>query len=177
MPSPIAHGSLVFLVRAITARHDGLRLAIGQRPVFLYVAALVTLWAADIDFAVRLLSNRASLEHGGGTHSLAAGVLFGLVFAAVCRLRYGAALPLAPVLAIGIGCALAHPMMDMATWQGGVMLLWPISSERFATIPLFVGARHSQPTAWRLHLVTLGTELLFVVPLWWLMRRFWRRDR
>lgn len=176
MPSPVAHGSAAFLVRAFTARHDRLRRAVSHQPLFFYAATVATLWTADLDFVLRVFSDHPGFQHGGATHSLCAGVLFGVVFAIACRLRYGAVLPLAPVLAIGIGCAWTHTLMDMATWRGGVMLLWPLSDQEYATIPLFFGARHSQLTAWRLHLVTLATELLFVLPLWWLTKRSWRRD-
>ena len=116
------------------------------------------------------------MRHGVATHSLAGGVLFGVLFTVACRLRYGAGLPLAPVLGIGVGCAWMHALMDIATAGGGVALLWPFSDDRYRIVPLFFGARHSQPTAWRLHLVTLLTELLFVIPLWWVTRRFWKRE-
>jgi membrane-bound metal-dependent hydrolase YbcI (DUF457 family) len=174
MPSPVAHGSLVFLVRAFAARHQAVRRAVGARPLFLSAAALAALWAPDIDFGLRLLSANLAFAHGGATHSLAAGVVFGLIVAAACRWWYGRRLPLLPVLAVGTACAWAHALMDMATAGDGVMLLWPMSEQQFTTIPVFVGARHSQPLAWRLHLVTLFTELLFVVPIWWAARRLSR---
>jgi hypothetical protein len=37
-------------------------------------------------------------------------------------------------------------------------------------VTLFFGARHSQPFAWKLHLITLSTELIFVAAIWWLTR-------
>jgi membrane-bound metal-dependent hydrolase YbcI (DUF457 family) len=110
------------------------------------------------------------LRHGGATHSLCAGLLLGLLFAVVCRIRYGPSLPFGAALYIGIGCAWSHVLMDMATWGGGVMLLWPFSEERYAVMPLFYGARHSQLHAWRLHLITLTTELLFAGAIWMIAR-------
>ena len=162
---------MVFVVRVFAARHGRLRDAVTARPVFLYSAALAALWAPDVDFGLRLVSDASAWQHGGATHSLAAGLVIGLAMAAACRMHYGRALPLMPVLGVGIACAWAHAAMDMATVGDGVMLLWPFSTEQFATMPLFFGARHSQPTAWRLHLVTLVTELLFVIPVWWAARR------
>ena len=170
MPSPIAHSCLVLVARALTERHGGLRCVLDGRSVFFYITVVATLCAPDIDFLVRALSDHPSLVHGGATHSLCVGVLFGCLFAVVCRIRYGPELPVAPVLGIGIGCAWAHALMDIATWGSGAMLLWPFSGEKYTTLPLFFGARHSQPTAWNLHLITLTTELLFVVLVWRLTR-------
>jgi membrane-bound metal-dependent hydrolase YbcI (DUF457 family) len=176
MPSPIAHASLILVVRAFAERHQKLRRALGGRPGFFYIGAVALLWAPDIDFVIRALYDRPGLEHGGVTHSLVLTALFGVVFAAACRVRYGPRLPAASVLAVGVGCAWTHVLMDATTWgSSGVMLLWPFSGERYTAVPLFFGARHSQPTAWSLHLITLASELLFVAVLWYLLRRSWRR--
>jgi membrane-bound metal-dependent hydrolase YbcI (DUF457 family) len=177
MPSPIAHAALALVVRAFADRTSRLQRAIGSRPAFFYPAVVAALWAPDIDFLIRVFFEHPSLRHGAATHSLVFAAVFGGIFAAACCLRYGPALPMAPVLGIGVACAMAHAFMDMATWGGGVMLLWPFSMERFSTaVPFFYGARHSQPTAWGLHLVTLATELPFVLLLWMVARRYWQRD-
>ena len=175
MPSPIAHASPLLVVRVFVQRHEGLARVLAGRAAFFYMAAMVVLWAPDIDFLIRAFVDHPSLQHGGVTHSLFVTAFSGVVFAVVCRVRYGARLPTAPVLAIGVGCAWAHVLMDMATRGSGVMLLWPFSGERFGTVPLFFGARHSEPAAWRLHLITLASELLFVAVLWYLVRSSWQR--
>lgn len=172
MPSPVAHGSLVLVVSALVGRHDRLRQAVADAPAFFYLAALAALWAPDVDFLLRLLIDDPALRHGGATHSLAIGVAVGVVFTGACRARYGAAFPTTLGFGIGAACAWAHALMDMATWGSGVMLLWPFSVDRYRTVPLFFGARHSQPGAWELHLVTLLTELLFIAALWWVVRHF-----
>jgi LexA-binding, inner membrane-associated putative hydrolase len=176
MPSPLAHGSLVLVVRAAAERHDSLRRALAGGAVFFYVATIFTLWAPDIDFLLRALFHGRAVAHGAATHSFAIGVVFGVAFAVVCRIRYGAVFPLAFGCVIGVGCAWAHVLMDMATVGNGVMLLWPFSMERFKTVPLFFGARHTHPEAWDLHLITLTTELMFVIPVWWVTRRWSRRE-
>jgi membrane-bound metal-dependent hydrolase YbcI (DUF457 family) len=166
---------MALLARVAAERHVALRRTIGARPAFFYAAAVVTLWAADIDFLLREVVDSPLVRHGGATHSLVVGVLFGVLFTSACRLWYGAALPLLPVLGIGVGCAWAHPLMDMATHGGGAMVWWPFSAERHsAPFPVFYGARHSQPMAVDLHALTLVTELLFVAPLWWVSERLRR---
>jgi hypothetical protein len=171
MPSPLAHGSLVLVARVLVSRHAQLMDVVGPRPLFFYLAVLAALWAPDVDFLLRMLHDHPALRHGHATHSLVAGLLLGGLFTVACRLWYGARLPVLPVLGIGIGCVWAHAVMDMVTWGGGVALLWPVVEERFRLVPLFFGARHSQPAAWHLHTMTFLTELFFVVPLWWLTRR------
>jgi len=175
MPSPIAHSGIVMIVRAVVARHGALRRAIRTHPAFFYAAAVGTLLIPDVDFLLRAVFAQPVLRHGGATHSLLVGVLFGLLFAMLCRARYGATFPAAVGALIGIGCAWSHAVIDMATWGRGVLLLWPFSFERYSTVTLFFGARHSLLFAWKLHLITLSTELLFVTALWGLTRGFWRR--
>jgi hypothetical protein len=164
------------VLRTVVERHAGLARALGGRRAFFYIAAMVVLWAPDVDFVIRAFVDHPSLQHGGVTHSLFVTAFSGVVFAAACRIKYGPRLPGACILAVGVGCAWAHVLMDATTWgSSGVMLLWPFSGERYTAVPLFFGARHSQPAAWRLHLITLASELLFVAVLWYLLRRSWRR--
>jgi hypothetical protein len=178
MPSPVAHGSLILVVRALAGRHTGLRQAIDSRSLFFYVAALVILWAPDIDFLLRLfVPGRGVWGHGGATHSLVSGLLFGFLFAVACRMYYGPAIPMVAASIVGTACAWSHALMDMATYGRGVSLLWPFLDERFTTVTLFFGARHSQPTAWRLHLITLASELLTIAAVWLLLQFAARRRR
>ena len=58
------------------------------------------------------------------------------------------------------------------------MLLWPFSYERIALpFPLFFGAEHSQPLAWKLHLITLANDLGFAVVVWIVARWLTKRRR
>ena len=153
------------------ARHQTMAGLLADGPRFFYVAVLAALWIPDADFIVRMLVGHPAARHGGATHSLAAGILFGALFALACRRRYGSAVSTRLLWVLGTLCSWAHALMDMATWGNGVMLLWPFSLERLRVVPLFFGARHSELMNWRLHLITLTTELLFIVPIWWLSRR------
>lgn len=175
MPSPLAHGSLVVLVRAVALRHARLHRSLPERPRFLLAAALAALWAPDLDFALRVVSDHPLLAHGGATHSLAGGACIGVLFACACCVFYGRSVPFVPLLCIGVACGWSHSLMDLATWGGrGVMILWPFTDERFSTWPLFFGAHRSEPWAWHLHFATLLTELLFGAVVWHVARRLSR---
>jgi LexA-binding, inner membrane-associated putative hydrolase len=171
MPSPIAHSAVALTARALIVRHDTLRRAVAARPRFFYGAVVATLLAPDVDFLLGEVFHDPALWHGGATHSLVGGVLFGLMFLLACRIWYGATFPKVAGLLVGTACAWSHALMDMATWGRGVRILWPFSLERHTTVTLFFGAHHSQPLAWKLHLITLVTESLFVIVLWWFTRR------
>ena len=167
MPSPLAHGSMVLLARAWAARSEELDLALCKHPRFFVAATIGLLCAPDLDFALRLLIDHPLLAHGGATHSLVAGVGFALVFVGTCRWIIGKSLSLAPMLAVGLCCSWSHSLMDSATWGGkGIMILWPFTTDRFLTLPVFFGVHHSEPTAWKLHLVTIVSEFLFVALVW-----------
>jgi len=162
---------MIFVTRLVVERHARLRRVLTERSTFFYSAGIITLCLPDIDFVIRFFY--PGFEHGGPTHSLGLGVLFGALFTMVCRIRY-TNLPFVPSLVVGIGSAWVHLLMDVVTWGRGVMLCWPVSLTRYATgIPIFFGAHHSHPTAWKLHLITLTTELAYVFVLWRLLRRFW----
>src|SRR5262245_17162979 len=117
-------------------------------------------------FLSRLRTRRTHTQFG------AWGSIGGLVTVGL-RIRYSN-FPFGPRLGVGIGSGWGHLLMDVVTWGRGVMLCWPVSLTRYATgIPIFFGAHHSHPTAWKLHLITLTTELAYVFVLWRLLRRFW----
>lgn len=138
---------------------------------------LVALLAADVDFALKLLPDAPLNDHGTVVHSLLAAVVAGLLFAAVGR--WLVRLPMSLwTLAMAGGLAYAsHLAMDAMTRGRGIMLLWPFTEQRYSTpVWIFFGAEHSQLLAWRLHLITLSTELVFAL-LVWLVARWWLLGR
>lgn len=69
-------------------------------------------------------------------------------------------------------CYMGHVFLDYLTLGRGVMLLWPFSLERFSPpFPLFYGVRWSDGLLSAKHLVTLVTELAFLLILWLALRR------
>lgn len=175
MPSPLAHGSLVLLARPLLGPERTDRLTRHQRWA-LYGMVVFALWAPDLDFLFLLLPEHPLLGHGKITHSLAAALLFTPLFVWICRGVWRIDLSMRTLAMLGFACYLSHIVMDYFTAGGGVMFAWPSSTERFASpVPLFFGAEHSQLLAWRLHLITLVTELAFVAVVWgvaiWIAQR------
>lgn len=160
MPSPLAHGSLLLLARPAAGRASG-------APTGRWANALLTLsllgalWAPDGDILLDpLLGNPPFTLHGGPVHSLSLGLVFGVVFAAWCRLFTG--ISWARLWVLGAAAWWSHVLMDAATHGRGVMLLWPFSWERMALpFQLFVGLHHSDWSRWDLHLRTLANESIF----------------
>ena len=87
-----------------------------------------------------------------------------------------------PALILTFVCYEVHVFMDFLTVGRGVMLLWPLTTERFAPpFHLFFGLRWSHGLSSPHHLVTIVTELLFAVALYislrWLLRSRDLRNR
>lgn len=174
MPSPIAHGSLAFLAWPALRGHDPAALPLWRRAALL-VLLVGALGAPDLDILIDpLLGNRWFANHGGPTHSLAAGVAFAFLFTAAARILVPA--PLLRLWLVGLLAYWSHIVLDACTFGRGVMMLWPFTGERFATpIPLFVGVRHSDWGDWPGHLITLSTESAFAVLVWLIAARTRRR--
>jgi len=149
---------------------------VGRRDrVAFYGLLLTALWLPDVDLALRIALGRSVIDHGTITHSIPALALFATLFAVIakrlCAIRFGAR----GWWLIGATAYGSHLIMDTLTEGRGVMLLWPLWPQRIASPwPVFWGAHHSQPYAWHLHAVTLGTELVFVA-LVWLIAWAWAR--
>jgi membrane-bound metal-dependent hydrolase YbcI (DUF457 family) len=119
---PVAHGLLgASLVAAVLPRVNPRRYALSL------AAGALLANAADLDFGlVFALHSRA--WHRGFTHSLAFALVVGLVFfVSLGRTRARRA------TAYGLAYA-SHAVLDFATTKfgGGVELLWPFTSGRFA---------------------------------------------
>lgn len=160
MPSPLAHGSLLLLAWPPASRARGAPHARLPRAL-LALSILGALWAPDGDILLDpLLGNAPFTLHGGPVHSLLLGLLFGVVFAAWCKLF--TSLSWMRLWLIGTAAWWSHVLMDAATHGRGVMLLWPFSADRLRLpTPLFVGLHHSDWSRWDLHLLTLANELVF----------------
>lgn len=166
MPSPLAHCSLAIV--AWPSLHAAA--APRWRRWTLLALLLGALIAPDADILLDpILGRPLFATHGGPMHSLAAGVLFAPVFVLAARLIVTA--PALRLAVIGLLAYWSHVLLDACTLGRGVMVLWPLSSERFAMpVPLFFGVRHGDWGAWRLHGITLGTEAIFAGAVWLAMR-------
>jgi len=180
VPSPIAHCSLALALWPPLRRRLG-PVAPWRRGV-LMLGLLAALVAPDLDILADPLLGRAWFEsHGGALHSLAAGVVFGVVFALACRLIVP--LRLRDLWLAGTAAYCSHVVLDACTRGRGVALLWPLWPERIALpVPLFIGVHHGPDELgrWDLHAAMVASELAFAALVWlavrWMRRRAESRD-
>ena len=165
MPLPVAHALVgASIVAAIRARPTSFR-----RPAALLAGALLAN-APDLDFfLVFALHSRA--WHRGFTHSLVFAACVSLLFV-FCLGRRRAR----DTTAYGLAFA-SHGILDFLTTRagGGVELLWPFSSERFALAWAGLSELPSRLPPLAI-LKWLAVEFLIFTPLL-LLIRYWRRPR
>lgn len=172
MPSPIAHAA-VGAALAGSFRRGPLagHLFAARIPVALVLSVGFSL-LPDVDAAVGILLGNLGKFH----NNLAGSPVFATLVAAVSagiawlvRKELGR-----PVFQLSFVCYQLHVLMDFFTVGRGVMLAWPLSTERFAPpFPLFFGLRWSHGLFSESHWITLGSELAFAVLLF-LGLRVWR---
>lgn len=159
MPSPIAHGSLVFVADALLGQDKPRDI---RKPI-IWAMLLFASVAPDFDIALNWISSGEPFAgHGSYSHSLLLAPLFGVLFVCAMKIVWREAKP-GRVFAIGTGLYAAHVLMDLVTHDSrGVALLWPIIPDRIASpIGIFTGVNHSDWSRFDLHLITLITETLF----------------
>jgi inner membrane protein len=132
MALPIAHAAAGYLVHRAERRFPG-----GDRPSiegWRRVAVLMLIGnLPDMDFVVGFVIGRPGLLHRGVSHTVLAGVLFGVAAGAFMRWRWRERFASA---ALVFGAAyLSHLVIDYFTIDSrppaGAQFLWPFSSEYF----------------------------------------------
>jgi membrane-bound metal-dependent hydrolase YbcI (DUF457 family) len=170
MPSPIIHSATGYLIyrlakdRLPSVEKNGARLV----PVLLVTSLLFSL-LPDFDALPGLLAGDMGRFHNHWTHSLVVGLGLAMLGASLIRWRYNSGF-LIPFLVAFSSYAL-HVVMDYFTYDSrGVMFVWPFSSDRFASdFILFYGVRWSEGWLAVEHLMTLATELIFVMAIYGLV--------
>ena len=116
----------------------------------------------DLDFLAGVLFRDPGGFHNEGTHSLVVGLVFSLALGVV--LAWKPTLGFVRGFLITLASYEMHVVMDFFTYGGrGVMLFWPLSASRFQSpVLLFYGVRWSEGLFTFQHVITLGTELVFV---------------
>ena len=173
MPSPVAHAAVGALIsEAWPADERPPRRIGGVVPVTLAACVGLSL-VPDLDAAVGMMLGDLGRYHNNLAGSPAFGLLVALAVGGLVRLVEPSAARRAFLLTLV--CYQAHVFMDYLTVGRGVMLLWPFQTERYAPpIHVFYGLRWSDGFLSPHHLVTLLSELVFVVLLVGTMRWFRR---
>jgi inner membrane protein len=132
----------------------------------------------DIDGVFGILAGDFGRFHNNGTHSLVLGFAIAfLVAGAIWIKQRSGFISWFTITFLSYG---SHVLLDFFTYGGrGVMLLWPFTSQRFeSSVKLFYGVRWSEGFLAVEHLVTLTTELLFVLLVITILQiTRWNRDR
>ena len=160
MPSPIAHmaaGAAIYRLRfggGTSTRSDRV----------LLITCVGLALVPDLDAAVGILAGDIGRYHNNFAGSPAFGALVALAAGALTwvvrrQLTW-------MTMSLVFISYQTHVFMDFLTISRGTMLLWPFSTERISPpVHLFYGFRWSHGLVDELHLVTLVTELVFVVSL------------
>lgn len=175
MPSPVGHSLMGFIIY---------RAAVGSTTSVdwrLLSGCLFAANAADLDFLAGLLVGEGAKFHHGPSHSISFGLLFGVVSSLFLSRRLYAFL-------LSSGLYLSHVVLDYLVQDPspplGVPLFWPFSNDyymaSFAFFPRFDYAVTTFPefltATFTLHnLVTMSTEILFLLPVLFLVS-FWKRS-
>jgi inner membrane protein len=163
MPSPLAHISVGYAIYKI---FQG-RLTEAERakawlvPVLLLVTVVLSM-LPDVDSILGLVMGDLGRYHNNGTHSLVVGLFLSMLFAGVVHRRFKYSFVTWFIVAL-----LAyemHVVLDFFTIGRGVMLFWPLSSNRYSSpILLFYGLHWSDGVLSMRHLWTLLTEMIFFI--------------
>jgi len=177
MPSPIAHCSMVALIRPLHER-GLLPGALMRHRRALLALMLFGCVMPDIDFAIAMVAPGTPLGmHGYGMHSVFSTAALSLVLALGWQLLFRGGF--FAVLLLCIAASWSHLFFDAMTYRSrGIGVLWPLIDERMR-LPwdAFYGVRHDQPLAWREHLVTVVSETAFFMIVWFGTLRLTRSTR
>jgi hypothetical protein len=144
-----------------------------KRPRSFHILVIVTFFFSllpDFDSLIGILVGDMARYHNNETHSLIVGFLLALAIGGAVWLK--TRLNFLEWFLIIFLCYNMHVISDFFTYDTrGVMLFWPLSVERYASpIDLFYGVRWSDGWISVHHLWTLGTESLFALGVFFLLR-------
>jgi membrane-bound metal-dependent hydrolase YbcI (DUF457 family) len=167
LPSPIIHTATGYLVYRL-AKGRLTPGSPGSAKPALPLLGISLLFAVlpDFDAVPGLLWGDLERFHNQWTHSLAAGL--GLAIAAASLLRWWVRSDFLLSFLAAFASYTLHVGMDFFTYDTrGVMVFWPFSSGRYASdLVLFYGVRWDRGWLAPEHLITLATELAFLLAAW-----------
>jgi inner membrane protein len=180
MPSPLAHMAAGYVIYRLSrpSQPRAIETSFGSISAALLLVAAISV-LPDVDSVVGIVSGDFGRFHNNVTHSLLAGLVVASGVGFLAARKRWSRFWLWFVVAL-VGYEL-HVVMDALTVGRGVMIFWPLSTERFLSpIPLFYGLHWSDGfLSWR-HLVTLVSEAAFaaiLILLTQLATTFWLRQR
>lgn len=171
MPSPLAHGATGYVIYRILRSRLGGQASrkIGTLSLSLTVAVGLSL-IPDLDSVFGILVGDLSQYHNNLTHSLILGFIIALSIGGLAWLKQRSGF--VTWFTLSLMSYGMHVIMDYFTLSRGVMLFWPFSSSRYSSpVTLFYGVRWSEGWISLRHLWTIGTELVFIVVILFLVHR------
>jgi len=171
MPSPISHiAAGIIIYRSLPEKkRQKYRIKIFHYPLLAIIILGVSL-LPDMDAVIGILTGDMGSYHNQATHSIFTGIAVAIILGAVMRWWLkGSYLFWAGLLFASYA---THLLMDMLTHGRGIMLLWPLTDQRFLSpILLFYGLRWSHGVWSLTHIWTVVSELAFWGIVFWLARR------
>lgn len=161
MPSPIAHIATGYLISRI-ARRSASRQEDRSNSLVLTVASISLSLLPDIDLVASVLFQDFRQFHNNITHSIFFGVAVALVIAVLALLlKRSDALRW---FLIAFACYEVHLLMDFFCMGRGLMLAWPVTTQRYqSSVKLFYGFHWSEGIISVSHVWTLINEAVFVL--------------
>lgn len=162
MPSPIAHLGVGYAIY----RYHKHRLLHDQRRIWKFPLQLVMViglsMVPDLDMIPAIIFRDMKAYHNNISHSLLMAIPVAFLIAGIFQRIYKSNFWLWFVICL-VSYDL-HVIMDALTAERGVMMLWPLTSDRFAPpIKLFYGLQWGLGWFSLWHLWTIFTESLFVI--------------
>jgi inner membrane protein len=163
MPSPIAHVAVGYLIKEAYQRSQQTQpnRSMFRRFAILFVFVTLSL-LPDLDAVLGILFGNFGRYHNNASHSLIVGLFVALIIGSVAwwRKRFGFVM----WFSFALLCYEMHVIMDFFTVGRGVMLFWPLTSERFISpVLLFYGLHWSDGWISIKHVWTLVSELGFMI--------------
>lgn len=176
MPSPIAHAAAGVLIARMSRWGSLSRIRLFERVPLLLPLAIGLSLLPDADAAIGIALGNLGRYHNNFAGSPAFGLL---VAGAIGAASWILARPHARSLfLLTLFCYQLHILMDYFTVGRGLMMAWPLASERFAPpFPLFYGVRWSHGLISPNHLLTVASELGSLLLAWSIFRAARRRGR
>jgi hypothetical protein len=174
MPSPIAHlGAGYAIYRYYKGRLPENRGQLWKLPFQMILVMGLSL-LPDLDVIAAILFIDMENYHNNFSHSLLLGIPVALLIAAILRQLYRSGFWLWFLI-----CQISydlHIIMDALTSERGVMMLWPLSQNRFvSSIQIFYGLQWGLGWFSIWHLWTIFTESAFVLVIMMVVNYFDKR--